>query len=280
MGFVKFIFYINNVKLFRLLVCICFLFRKGLHSNLLGLQTSSNQLPQRLPSIFQHLHKDKTSDHPSNLDNAPSNNYNRVLKNCIVHHSYPETFHYYFKKLSDDWKYYFVDMQPLTPKRSRFPKYDNGEYKWKINHKFIPEHTDILQEIERKTGTVVLEVLEYTLMLQEFLHQILITKETVWWLNFMPNFLYTPYLSFERGRNQQGLFVYQAYLSFDENIYDAHILSQQRVWPDYVIVVENKEKILQELDFLGINGKFIYGDYDNIARYIKQKYEHKNLRDK
>ena len=85
--FIEFIFYINNVKLFRLLVCICFLFRKGLHSNLLGLQTSSNQLPQRLPSIFQHLHKDKTSDHPSNLDNAPSNNYNRVLKNCIVHHS-------------------------------------------------------------------------------------------------------------------------------------------------------------------------------------------------
>ena len=85
--FIKFIFYINNVKLFRLLVCICFLFRKGLHSNLLGLQTSSNQPPQRLPSIFQHLHKDKTSDHPSNLDNAPSNNYNRVLKNCIVHHS-------------------------------------------------------------------------------------------------------------------------------------------------------------------------------------------------
>ena len=85
--FIKFIFYINNVKLFRLLVCICFLFRKGLHSTLLGLQTSSNQLPQRLPSIFQHLHKDKTSDHPSNLDNAPSNNYNRVLKNCIVHHS-------------------------------------------------------------------------------------------------------------------------------------------------------------------------------------------------
>lgn len=184
-----------------------------------------------------------------------------------------ETFHYYFKKLSDDWKYYFVDMQPLTPKRSRFPKYDNGEYRWKIKHKFISEHTNILQEIEKKTGTVVLEVLEYTLMLQEFLQQILINQATVWWLNCMPNFLYTPYLSFERGRNQQGLFVYQAYLSFDEDIYDAHILSQQRVWPEYVIVVENKENILQELDFLGINEKFIYGDYDNIARYIKRKYE-------
>lgn len=89
----------------------------------------------------------------------------------------------------------------------------------------------------------------------------------------MPNFLYSPYLSFERGRNQQGLFVYQAYLSFDEELSDAHILSQQRVWPDYVIVVENKDEILQKLDFLGINEKFIYGDYDRIARYINQKFD-------
>ena len=116
-------------------------------------------------------------------------------------------------------------------------------------------------------------------LLQEFLQQILINQATVWWLNCMPNFLYTPYLSFERGRNQQGLFVYQAYLSFDEDIYDAHILSQQRVWPEYVIVIENKENILQELDFLGINEKFIYGDYDNIARYIKRKYEQKEVRE-
>lgn len=89
----------------------------------------------------------------------------------------------------------------------------------------------------------------------------------------MPNFLYTPYLAFDRGRNQQGLFVYQAYLSFDEDLFDAHILSEQRVWPEKVIVVENKEKILRELDFLGINEKFICGDYDSVAKYIRRKYE-------
>ena len=181
---------------------------------------------------------------------------------------YPETFYYYFKTLNADWKYYFVDMQPITPKKYRFPKYNNGEYKWKIKHKFITDHSDILREIERKNGMACFEVLEYTLMLQEYLRRILINKEMVWWLNCMPNFLYSPYLSFERGRNQQGLFVYQAYLSFDEELSDAHILSQQRVWPDYVIVVENKDEILQKLDFLGINEKFIYGDYDRIARYI------------
>ena len=185
----------------------------------------------------------------------------------------PEKFHHYFKMLSNDWKYYFVDMQPITPKKYRFPKYNNGQYKWKIKHKFITDHSDILREIERKNGMACFEVLEYTLMLQEYLRRILINKEMVWWLNCMPNFLYSPYLSFERGRNQQGLFVYQAYLSFDEELSDAHILSQQRVWPDYVIVVENKDEILQKLDFLGINEKFIYGDYDRIARYINQKFD-------
>ena len=185
---------------------------------------------------------------------------------------HPETFYYYFKKLSDDWKYYFVDMQPQTPKRSRFPAYNNGEYRFKIKHRLISENPEIIRIVEQNTRNVSLEVLEYTLMLQNFLREIIANQATVWWLNCIPNFIYTPYLAFERGINQQGLFVYQAYISFNEDLYDAHILSQQRVWPEYVIVIENKEKILKELDFLGINDKFIYGDYDSIARYIKRKY--------
>ena len=185
---------------------------------------------------------------------------------------HPETFYYYFKKLYDDWKYYFVDMQPLTPRRSRFPAYNKGEYRWKLKYKHTSGHPGIISIVEQETGSVSLEVLEYTLMLQDFLGEILTNKATVWWLNCIPNFIYTPFLVFERGINQQGLFVYQAYISFDEEVYDAHILSQQRVWPEYVIVIENKEKFLKELDFIGIDDKFIYGDYDSIARYIKQKY--------
>lgn len=185
---------------------------------------------------------------------------------------YPEKFYYNFKHLTDDWYYYFVDMQPFKQKRSRFPQYGNGEYKWKIKWKYAKEHSDVSKAIRQKSGEVTCEVLEYILMLQEFLRKVLAMRETVWWLNCIPNFLYTPNLSFQRGRNQQGLFVYQAYLSFDEDVYGAHVLSQQRVWPDYVIVIENKEQMLKELDFLGINDKFIYDDYDSIARYIKRKY--------
>lgn len=185
----------------------------------------------------------------------------------------PERFYYYFKKLDDDWKYYIVEMQPYTVKKHRFYSYNNGEYKNKLKYEYVRENKDFITEIENRYGTVKFVALEYTLKLQEFLKQTTDFGATVWWLNCIPNFLYTPILSFERGRNQQGLFIYQAYHSFEECAYGTHILSQQRVWPDNIIVVENKEKVLRELDFMGINEKFIYGDYDNIARYIKSKYD-------
>jgi hypothetical protein len=185
---------------------------------------------------------------------------------------YPEKFYYYYKCLADDWQYYFVDMQPYSPKKSKFPLYDNGGYVHKLQYEYIKDNKELVDKIEKRYGSIELIVLEYTLKLQAFLKQTLDFEMTVWWLNCIPNFLYTPILSFERGRNQQGVFIYQAYLTFDESFYDTHILSQQRVWPDVVIVVENKDKILRELDFIGINEKFIYDDYDSIARYIKKKY--------
>lgn len=185
----------------------------------------------------------------------------------------PERFYYYYKCLDDDWKYYFVDMQPRTPKKSQFPSYNNGEYMNKLHYELVSKNKGLIAEIEKRYGTTELVALEYTLKLQSFLKQTLDFEAAVWWLNCIPNFLYTPILSFERGRNQQGLFIYQAYLSFDENTYGTHILSQQRVWPDVVVVIENKEKILHELDFMDINEKFIYGDYDSTARYIKKKYD-------
>ncbi|MDT3698372.1 MAG: FRG domain-containing protein [Thermincola sp.] len=186
---------------------------------------------------------------------------------------HPEKFYYYFKQLADDLQYYFVDMQPHTPKKSDFPLYDKGEYKNKLPYEYVKDSKELIAEIKCRYGSIELIALEYTLELQSFLKQTLDFEATVWWLNCIPNFLYTPILSFERGRNQQGLFIYQTYLSFDESTYKTHILSQQRVWPDIIIVIENKEKILHELDFMGINEKFIYGDYDSIARYIKKKYD-------
>jgi hypothetical protein len=182
----------------------------------------------------------------------------------------PERFYYYFKKLNDDWQYYFEDGQPLIPKKSDFPPYENGEYKEKIEYKEVKDN--ILKGYLEDFSFEELPVREYTLKLFNFLKTISEYKTPIWQLNCIPNFVYSPILTFERGINQKGLFIYQAYLSFIEPVYQAEILALQRVWPDYVIVIQNKDAILQELDFMGINEKFVFGDYDNIARYIKRKY--------
>lgn len=186
---------------------------------------------------------------------------------------YPEKFYYYFKQLADDRQYYFLDMQPRVKQKSNFPLYNDGKYTNVLKYEYVELNKNLVGELEKGFDSLELPVLEYTLMLQSFLKQILDFEETVWWLNCIPNFLYTPLLSFERGRNQQGVFIYQAYLSFDESTYNTRILSQQRIWPDLVVVIENKEKILRELDFIGINEKFIYGDHDSVARYIRKKYD-------
>lgn len=196
--------------------------------------------------------------------------YKKLVK---FRNTYPEKFYYYFKSLADDWQHYFVDWQTIIPQRSGFPKYDDGKYLDKIEWKFITENKEIIKDIENENCVnVCFEVLEYALMLKAFLKSIYEGKEVIFWFNCIPNFLYTPYLSFNRGRNQKGVFVYQAYMSYDEDIYGARIVALQRVWPEIIIVVENKEQILKELDFIGINEKFIYDDYDSIARYIKNKY--------
>ncbi len=235
---------------------------------------------------FVYLLKDELIDITDLLSRNEDKNFLDLFirnENNIILDSYrgfadfnkqhPEKFYYYFKLLADDWQYYFIDMQPRIPKKSKFPLYNNGKYENELPYEYVKDGKELIAEIKRQYGSIELVALEYTLKLQSFLKRILDVEAPVWWLNCIPNFLYTPILSFERGRNQQGLFVYQAYLSFDERTYKTHILSHQRVWPDVIIVIENKGKILYELDFMGINEKFIYGDYDSIARYIKKKYD-------
>ena len=63
---------------------------------------------------------------------------------------YPKTFYRYFKVLNDDWLYYLVDLAPRTPKRSRFPQYDDGEYKRKIELRYTPGPANIMCEIEKE----------------------------------------------------------------------------------------------------------------------------------
>jgi hypothetical protein len=89
----------------------------------------------------------------------------------------------------------------------------------------------------------------------------------------LPYFTYqTPY-KFDRIKNQEALFIYQLYLpttSFYMD--DIHKNMIQKIKPDVIFRVHNQEKIIKDLDSIGINRKMIYGDVDNTAKYINDKF--------
>lgn len=49
-------------------------------------------------------------------------------------------------------------------------------------------------------------------------------------------------------------------------------LMVQKITPSMVIQVDNQKEIMKELDMVGINKKYIYGDFDNTAQYINMKF--------
>ncbi|PED35795.1 FRG domain-containing protein [Bacillus cereus] len=192
---------------------------------------------------------------------------------------YPEKFYEHFKKLNTDFHEHIKAIPlPYMPIMdiNKFPPYGEGSYETAFFDSFLKLiELERFKNIDRMIHNPSWPVFVYTAYLQKILQGIslrpLVNKSE--WLNILPNFKYAPILSFERGRNQQGLFIYQNYLQSGEFIKNPYIEGIQRLVPDKVVVISNKEKILEELNFIGINGKFIYGDYDNIAKYITSKFQ-------
>lgn len=87
-------------------------------------------------------------------------------------------------------------------------------------------------------------------------------------------FTYSPPNILSRIENQASLFIYQLYYDYD--VSDPYLEKikhrlKQNISPDYILRINNKGDILNSLDSVGINLKFIYNDYDSIAKYIKSK---------
>lgn len=123
-------------------------------------------------------------------------------------------------------------------------------------------------------GKYPIKVLAYVCMVKLFFDKAKSYSEPIWWINFLPNLVYRPIMSFDRGQYQNGLFFYQSYLSYIEDVYNFRVQMVQRIKnDDKVIRINNKEKILRSLDNLGINKKTLFRDFDSIATYIKNKHE-------
>ena len=104
-------------------------------------------------------------------------------------------------------------------------------------------------------------------------------SDTTFKENAMPYMLYRPKENFKRMRLQQGLFIYQPYKTFNAEDFntgnfDTKSIPIQEIKHSKVIKIRKQQKILQQLDALGINQGTIYGDFDSIAKYITHKYSH------
>ncbi len=90
----------------------------------------------------------------------------------------------------------------------------------------------------------------------------------------MPYLIYKTPLKFDRIKNQCGLFVYQGFFDYNFDIHTEKYrkISVQNIIPDITIEVKNQDKILKELDLVGINKKYVYEDFDNTAQYTNEKY--------
>lgn len=196
----------------------------------------------------------------------------------LYYDKYPDEFECCFKHLCDDIKNYHI----LEGRNTNEFENANSNYMKKtlilFDNNLPSEYKSIMNMISENNSDYSMYVLDYCFLLKEFIKYFVMSTDWCYWINCIPNFLYTPILAFERGRNQQGLFIYQAFLSYTDSVYGGPVLARQRIWPEILLIIENQKDILRELDYIGINRKFIYNDYDNISKYIKEKYN--NLQNK
>lgn len=90
-----------------------------------------------------------------------------------------------------------------------------------------------------------------------------------------PIMIYKPKITFERARLQQGHFIYMPYIAASGVFTDLEI-EMRNIFPEAVVEVENPFQILLELENVGINVGTVFGDYDSIAKHIKERKSRKH----
>lgn len=183
---------------------------------------------------------------------------------------YPADFKLLLHELIDSYLHYFS--LPLCDNEKKF-------YNKLKRKKFdVWECIFYLREAEEEIKEFTLEqcdedVYFYLALQFVFLKRARKFTEPIHAISFLPNMVYQPVMKFERGRNQQGLFLYQAYMTYIEPVYNFRVLTSQCMqFQNIEFHIKNKAEILRELDNIGINRKTLFCDYDNVAKYITEKY--------
>lgn len=182
----------------------------------------------------------------------------------------PNNFELLLNKLIKSYLYYFStpfsDEEKQFYKKLNRKKYDVWECIYYLR--------ECVEEIKEFPLDNCNEVVYFYLALQfYFLKKARTYTEPIHTLDFLPNMLYQPIIKFERGRNQQGLFLYQGYMTYIEPVYNFRVLAKQLLYFQNIeFHIKNKSTIIKELDKIGINKKTLFCDYDSVAQYIKRKY--------
>ena len=183
---------------------------------------------------------------------------------------YSDTFSFLLRELIESYLYYFSSS--LDEKEQAF-------YKKLKRKKFdVWECIGYLREVFDEISALPLDACDEDVYFYLALQYVFFKKartytEPMHSINFLPNMVYQPIMKFERGRNQQGLFLYQGYMTYIEPVYNFRVLAKQQLYFQNIEMrITNKALLLKELDTIGINEKTLFCDYDSIARYIKDKY--------
>lgn len=93
------------------------------------------------------------------------------------------------------------------------------------------------------------------------------------WFKLDVYFSYNPPEIFDRISNQKGIFINQPYVYEIDDMYNYGNLIYQYIEPDITIEVDEYNKILAELNYLGVNSGSVYNDLDNVARAVKYTHD-------
>ena len=131
-----------------------------------------------------------------------------------------------------------------------------------IRENCIPAHVNITTEL-----TCI-----YMIFLPSLLDDIARTLPLQAAVACIPKMIYKPKNTVERARMQYGYFIYQPYRIFYREGKAAGIYRLQEENHVKKIKINKGNSILKELDNVGMNCGTLYGDFDNFAKYIKEKH--------
>jgi hypothetical protein len=239
------------------------------------------------PDGYVYVFDNDNIDITDLIENAPTSNFIELMtkrdsfaiaefKRLMISYvnKFPKSFNILYNLLIDDIKHYLGNIYSGADKKSinklrRLTKtkpnssFDNMIFAAEIN-----KEADFLDK-SLLDGSDIDVYMILTILLLSELHSY---QEWLWWLNWLPTMIYKPNILFERARIQHGFFVVQGYMHHVEPVFDTTVLARQRITFHQRIKIENTADILKELDNIGVNRATIFEDFDNISKYMVEKY--------